>query len=331
MAFSYKDYTASDTVKKYKDLAEQYATYKEAQSVIDAREQMKNQEANKVGDWTGGTYGQSLKDALDKIANREKFTYDLNGDALYQQYKNQYMQLGKLAMADTMGQASALTGGYGNSYASTAGNQAYQQYLSRLNDKVPDLYNLALQKYQMEGDQLKDIYSMYNDQYNTEYGQYRDQVADWRAEMDRLQQKYYNEADMDWSRFSSNRDYYANQYNNERNFDYGVYSDAKNIAYNDYALQQQLARSGGGSRSSRSGRVTATPPTNDGNTQNAQNYLAKLMTPAQQASWNRNEVRNGSPSTSYAEYVKQEVAYWGKTGKITEAEGKAILKAKGIN
>ena len=37
---------------------------------------------------------------------------DLNGDALYNQYRDQFMRQGKLAAADTVGQVSALTGGY---------------------------------------------------------------------------------------------------------------------------------------------------------------------------------------------------------------------------
>ena len=70
-------------------------------------------------------WSNTLNDLTNKVLNREKFSYDLNGDALYQQYKDQYTNLGRLAMADTIGQASAMTGGYGNSYAATAGNQAF--------------------------------------------------------------------------------------------------------------------------------------------------------------------------------------------------------------
>ena len=83
--------------------------------------------------------------------NRKDFSYDMNSDVLYNQYKDQYQALGQTAMADTMAQASALTGGYGNSYASTVGNQAYQSYLSQLNDKVPELYQLALDNYNRQG------------------------------------------------------------------------------------------------------------------------------------------------------------------------------------
>ena len=61
---------------------------------------------------------QLLRDeALEQYLNREAFQYDLNADALYQQYQNRYQELGRNAMKDTMGQAAALTGGYGSSYA----------------------------------------------------------------------------------------------------------------------------------------------------------------------------------------------------------------------
>lgn len=54
-------------------------------------------------------------------------------------------------MQDTMGQAAALTGGYGNSYAQGVGQQAYQGYLQQLNDNVPQLQAQALQTYQVGG------------------------------------------------------------------------------------------------------------------------------------------------------------------------------------
>ena len=102
------------------------------------------------------TYGKQADydAAMDAILNRKKFSYDLNGDALYQQYKDNYINQGKMAMMDTMGQASAMTGGYGNSYAATVGNQAYQASLQNLNNVIPQLYQLALDSYKTEGDRL---------------------------------------------------------------------------------------------------------------------------------------------------------------------------------
>lgn len=241
MAFSYKNYNESDAVKKRRAEAEKYQTYKESQSVSDAKAAMDAHEKNKVSPWTGGSYGEALNGAIDKINNREKFSYDLNGDALYQQYKNQYINGGRLAMQDTLGQAAALTGGYGNSYAVTAGNQAYQEYLKGLNDVVPELYQMAYDRYNNEGEELYNQASLYNTMYNTEYGEYRDKVSDWNTEADRLSNKYYNESNLDYSRFSDNRDYYTTQYNNERNYDYGQYTDAYNRAFAKY--QQGVSES----------------------------------------------------------------------------------------
>lgn len=145
---------------------------------------------------------QGLDDTMEKILNREKFSYDLNGDALWNQYKDQYTQQGKMAMLDTMGQAAAMTGGYGNSYAQTVGQQTYQGYLQQMNEMIPELYQLALSKYQMEGDELMDQYGLLADQDDREYNRYvddrnyeyqvgRDQVADsqWQQEFDYQQDR----------------------------------------------------------------------------------------------------------------------------------------------
>lgn len=193
MAFSYKDYQESDRVKK---LAERLAQL----------------ESQKPGDWTGGQYGQQMQEALDAIRKRKKFSYDLNGDALYQQYKDKYVQQGKQAMQDTMGQAAALTGGYGSTYGQAVGQQQYDAYLQNLNDVVPELYQLALSRYQMEGDDLKTQYSLLADQYQQEYGQHRDKVGDWQTE----------------------RNFLSGRYDSERNLDYGMWGDARDFAYTDY-------------------------------------------------------------------------------------------------
>lgn len=176
--------------------------YAESDAVKQAAERLNQQIAQKPGAYQSRWQTQ-LNDTIDKIMNREKFSYDLNGDALYQQYKDQYLRGGKLAMMDTMGQAAALTGGYGNSYAQMAGQQAYQGYLQGLNDKIPELYQLALDQYNQEGQDLYNRYSLLGAQENQEYGRYRDTVSDYGTELDRL----------------------YNRYDTERSYDYGQYRD----------------------------------------------------------------------------------------------------------
>ena len=89
---------------------------------------------------------QRLDQAMEKILNREPFQYDLNGDALYRRYRDQAVKDGRMAMLDTMGQASAMTGGYSSSYAQSAGQQSYQQRLDALADRVPELYAAARER-----------------------------------------------------------------------------------------------------------------------------------------------------------------------------------------
>lgn len=241
MAFSFRDYTESDEVKRRREQAQQYETYNESQAVIDARNAYNAHTSNPVAAWTGGTYGEALRNAVDRIGNREKFTYDLNGDALYKQYKDRYINQGRMAMADTMGQAAALTGGYGNSYAATAGNQAYQSYLTQLNDIVPQLYQMALDQYNREGEEMYNQANLYGNMYNTEYGEYRDKVQDWNTEANRLADMYNTERNFDYNVFANNREFFNNAYNTERQWDYGQYSDAYDRGFANY--QQGVSES----------------------------------------------------------------------------------------
>ncbi len=181
-------------------------TYTPSDSVAQAEQLLEEQLAQKPGEYQS-TWQDQLNETLQQILNREKFSYDLNGDALYQQYKDQYTTQGKMAMMDTMGQAQAMTGGYGNSYAQSVGQQAYQGHLQELNNKIPELYQLALSKYQMEGNELKDQYSMMAQQEDLDYGRYRDQLGDWQTERDYLSNRYDTERDYDYGMWADNRDY----------------------------------------------------------------------------------------------------------------------------
>ena len=190
-----------------------YEAYKPSDAVTQAEALLKQHMAQKPGDYTSAWQTQ-LNDTINKILNREKFSYDLNGDALYQQYKDQYTTQGKMAMMDTMGQAQAMTGGYGNSYAQTAGQQAYQGYLQQLNERVPELYQLALNQYNAEGNALYDQASLMASMEEQDYGRYRDQMSDYYTELDRLTSDSRYQSEMDYSKWSD-----------DQNFRYGQYRD----------------------------------------------------------------------------------------------------------
>ena len=199
MAYSYKKYEQSEEVKK-------------------AREALSQQESARPGAYSS-QWQSRLESTLDQILNRKEFRYDMNADALYNQYRDQYLRQGKLAMEDTLGQAAALTGGYGSSYAQQVGQQTYQGYLAGLNDKLPELYRLALSKYQLEGDQLRDKYDLLSDREAGDYGRYQDAVKAWQTERDYLADRYDTQREADYAR-----------YNDDKTFDFSVWKDAASRA-----------------------------------------------------------------------------------------------------
>lgn len=196
-------------------MAYSYQKYEESDAVRKAQQALTEQEGRKPGQYQSQWQSQ-IDDTMGRILNRKPFQYDVNQDALYQQYKDQYVRNGKLAMQDTMGQAAALTGGYGNSYAQSVGQQTYQGYLTGLTDKIPELYQLALSKYQMDGDALKEQYALLGDREQQDYGRYQDALAAWQ----------------------NDRNFLSDQYNQERTWDYGKYTDDRNY---DYSVWQDNA------------------------------------------------------------------------------------------
>lgn len=94
------------------------------------------------------------------ITGRHAFSYDPASDPVYNSYAQSYRRRGRLAMRDTMGQAAALTGGYGSSYAQSVGQQQYDSYLQSLGEALPELYGMAWQRYNAEGDALKTAWEL---------------------------------------------------------------------------------------------------------------------------------------------------------------------------
>ncbi|MBE6798798.1 MAG: hypothetical protein E7525_03345 [Ruminococcaceae bacterium] len=259
--FTYNPYEKSEAVKSAESLRDEhtankptnfnYGAYQKSDSVKQAEALLQQQLSQKPGGYQSAWQSQ-LNQTLDKILNREKFSYDINADALYQQYKDQYMLQGQQAMMDTMGQAAAATGGYGNSYAQTVGQQTYQGYLQQLNDKVPEFYQMALNQYNQEGQDLYNQYGMYADREAQDYSRYRDDLSDYYTELNRLTEDARYQSENDYGRYIDeyNRqygehrdnvsDYYAEldrltedaRYKAET--EYGQYMDKYNIAYGQH-------------------------------------------------------------------------------------------------
>ena len=149
-------------------LAELERGYQPSEDVAAARAYRDSVAAMQPEDYTSG-FEARLQELYDQIAGREAFSYDPEEDEMYKRYAKLYAAQGAAAMEDTMGQAAALTGGYGSSYAQAVGQQAYDRYLGELAALVPELRQAALAEYTQEGKALTDRYGLLRQQESAAY------------------------------------------------------------------------------------------------------------------------------------------------------------------
>lgn len=138
------------------------------------------------------SYTDKVNAMMDQIANRDKFSYDPDTDPLFQQYLQNSMESGKKAMNDTIGQASALTGGYGSTYATAAANGAYNNYVEDAYDNLTDYYNAALNTYESETQDLYNKLGMYNTADQTEYDRLATAYSANLSNADRMYNQEYS-------------------------------------------------------------------------------------------------------------------------------------------
>lgn len=201
------------------------------------------------------SYTDEIEAMMGKISSRDKFSYDVDSDPLFQQALSSAMNSGKQAMQDTIGQASALTGGYGSTYATSAGNQAYNAFIEDAYDNLPQYYQMAMEAYQMEGDEMYRQLGMYTDADEREYGrnvtaydttsQYRNRMYDeefalWRASKEDafatadLQISEHNQKVNDaYTLYTAASDQYDKAYERE----YNSWKDTIDMLYKDLEIE----------------------------------------------------------------------------------------------
>ena len=197
------------------------------------------------------SYSDQVRDMMDKIMNREKFSYDVDNDQLFQQALASAMNSGKQAMQDTIGQASALTGGYGSTYATSAGNQAYNAFIEDAYDNLPQYYQMALDAYTREGDEMYRQFGMVselddkefnrnvaaydatyqhrNTLYNEAYTQYRDSKSDAFSMAGIEMQQYAQESSDLYNLYTMASNTYESLYEK----DYQSWADRVNNAWRE--------------------------------------------------------------------------------------------------
>ena len=211
-------------------------------------------------------YDDTIQDLLGQIVNREDFSYDPEKDPLYGQYRKQYAREGQRATADALGAAAAASGGIASSYANTAAAQAGNYYAAQMTDKIPELYQLAYNKYlsdynmklsdlgAVQGAEQSDYDKFLNElqQYNTnrtfDYNAWLDEynmIANNLQTASGLEQLEYTKYLNDLNQYNTDREFNYGQLLDEINSQTAERNEAMNKAltaaeYGDYSFLQDM-------------------------------------------------------------------------------------------
>ena len=231
------------------NLGNYQAGYKPSQTVTNAQNALQQAQAQKPASYANQYSGQ-LQSILNQIMNPQQFKYNFADDELFKYYADLYTENGKQAALDVQGQAAGLTGGYGNSYGATVGNQQYQQYLRELYDRGMDLRDRAYQEY---SDQNADRYNQMNalqaaDQ--ADWQKYQADLAAWQNDRDFAAQQEALQYDRDYTQYGDQRDYWTGmaqienaQYNTDQDRQEAIRQYNQNFAEEQRQYDQNLAES----------------------------------------------------------------------------------------
>lgn len=182
------------------------STYLESDAVTAAKKKVADHESKRPS--YASRWEQELSDTLAQLSGRS-FSYDAEADPVYDSYRKAYTRKGQLAMADTLGKSTALTGGYGNSWAHTAAQESYQGYMDALTDKIPQLYELAQEQYDRQTQALSDRYREYLSREEADRESFSDAFDRWLKELDILQDQALAISKEDYDRYEADREWEA--------------------------------------------------------------------------------------------------------------------------
>lgn len=139
-------------IQQIKSDGNKYYAYVKKSDFDNIYDNFKNTSPNIISAWNdyGNNYKSRINKALEKVENPPEFKYSLEDDPAYKAYLEAAVRNGNSAYEDTLAKTAAMTGGYANTYSQMAAAQAKQAYLDALNDRIPELYQAAYNRYTAE-------------------------------------------------------------------------------------------------------------------------------------------------------------------------------------
>ncbi len=184
--------------------------YKPSDSVLAAEAERQSLEALQPGEYDSA-FDEQLKALYEQMDSRPEFSYNPEEDESYRRYAQIYRREGHSAMEDTLGRTAALSGGYDSTYAQTAAQQSYQQYLEKLAQLIPQFRADARDAYDRQGAAMQERYNSLQKEQDAEYKQWLDQKEAWQKEMSQAQARYEDLRDQDYKNYALMLKYFQNK------------------------------------------------------------------------------------------------------------------------
>ena len=159
--------------------------------LTNARDELERYEQTKPADYQSKYQGQ-INDVMSKLNDLGEYDYDPAADTAYQQYKSQYAQKAKLANQNAQANASAMTGGYGSSYGTQAGQKAYAATMDDLDSVLDGLAAQNRAEYNTKKSGLQEQLSGLQSAERNDYAKYQKDYSQWQDGLSYRQNEYNN-------------------------------------------------------------------------------------------------------------------------------------------
>ena len=146
------------------------------------------------------TYKDDIKGLVSTLTGMD-FSYNPEKDIAYKLIRDENRKAARLAMEDTLGKAAAMTGGYSNTYAQGAAQQAYAGALSKTGELIPELYEAAYDRFSDDRDALSDSIKLLSDLDSDEFDKYTALMKQYFSEGEMLFDNYHWESEEEFDRF----------------------------------------------------------------------------------------------------------------------------------
>ena len=178
-------------------------TFQPSQAVSEANQKLSDVNSGKPAEYKS-EHADQLGGLYQQVLGRGSFQYDPGKDPMYDQYRQQYIENGQRAAADTKSAMGALTGGYGNTMGITAVNEQYGQNLQGINDNLAALKENAQAADEADANRQTAQLQTAAQQEAQDYSRWQDQNDRWRDDRDFAAQQAQMTWANDYQQFSDN-------------------------------------------------------------------------------------------------------------------------------